>query len=416
MIWWLLSYLFFVFICKDYLFLSCFLVVDSWIFFMSSLSPLVVYLIFHIFFPWFLEEGKLIYKFLFFTVIFLVTLIFFLSSVYLFFLFLEVSSIPMAILVLNFSKSQDKFMALVFMFLINFFGSMPFMFFSIFADKLYFCQTLLSFHLSVTRYFLLVRFFLILVRKVPIFFFHFWLTKAHVRASGSCSMLLASLMLKIGTFGLFKFSRLFIVIHGKIFPFFRSLGLWGGILISLIIIRFFDAKLLVACSSIVHMSFITPFCFHLSPYSVSGSIFIMVGHGLVSYFLFFLVTILYELSSYRSYDSNKSMESFSKSLSIILFLFLFINLGVPPFLNFLREFYFFLRFLKVSISSTYLFFFFMVMGIMFTIFFVTKIRFGKKYLILFNSDSYFFLRASLFYFVYLIFYVVLISCFFSLII
>lgn len=105
-------------------------------------------------------------------------------------------------------------------------------------------------------------------------------------------------------------------------------------------IRFFDLKYLVACSSILHMSLIFPLVLRGSNVGVTGSLIIIVGHGLISLVLFFLVTILYELFDRRSLDFNKSIESLAKPVSLFLFLFVFLNIGVPPFISFFRELFF----------------------------------------------------------------------------
>lgn len=416
MICWLFLGNFFFFTLKDFIFLRNLFSLDEVNFFIFSLLPLVIYIVLNIIFCSSIFYQKFFYRFFFFLVRLIVCMTFFCSSSFMFFLILELRAFPILFLILNFSKGEDKFSSVVFILLINFFGSMPFIFFRIFTDKL----VLFFFNIDSEFYimsFVLLRFFtIILIRKIPIFFFHFWLTKAHVRASGSCSILLARIMLKLGTFGLLKFSPIFSFLHSKISGSFFSLALWGSFLMTLIMRRFFDSKLLIACSSILHISLIGPFCFNLESYSFLGSLFMMVGHGLVSYYLFYLVTLLYETSFSRSYDSNKRMESVSKLVTIVLFVYVFLNLGVPPLINFLREIFFLLTLFKISTLFTLFFFLILLIRILFRIFFLRKSSFGKKANFIYGRvEDMSFLTSSLFYFSFLIFYFILCVCFYSLV-
>lgn len=191
-------------------------------------------------------------------------------------------------------------------------------------------------------------------------------------------MLLASLILKLGSFGLFKYSFLFSFFSLKNLHFLLCYRIIGSFIFSIIIIRFFDIKYLIACSSILHISLLFFLLLYNSRMGVISRIFIMVGHGIVSYFLFMLISLLYEFSFNRSFDFNKSMESSSKYISIFIFFFIFLNLGVPPFLNFLREVYFCLVLFIVSFNSLFIFCIVILISIIFCIFLTTKILFGKK--------------------------------------
>lgn len=340
----------------------------------------------------------LLYNSFFFSRVFCVCVTFLFDSCFFFLLFLEISSIPMFFLILNYSKGRDKISAAIFILFINFLGSMPFFYFRVVKDELFQLRGLDS----VYSFFILFCFFLILGSKVPVFFLHFWLTKAHVRASGSCSMLLARLMLKLGTFGLFKFSctffRLFKSLAG---PLFR-VGVFGSLVVGLVMIRFFDVKLLIACSSIAHMVMITPFCFAPLCYPICGSLIIIVGHGLVSYFLFYVVTLIYEASFNRSYDFIKSLESVRGSLPLLLCVYLFLNLGLPPFLNFLSELNFCVGLYVWSKIRMLLFSLSIVSRIIFLIFFVTKGSFGKNTLLVSKGESAVPIANFFFYFALLI--------------
>lgn len=145
-----------------------------------------------------------------------------------------------------------------------------------------------------------------------------------------------------------------------------------------LICRFFDIKFLVACSSVVHIGLLWPLIRRGRVVGAISRMFIMVGHGLISYILFFLVSTIYELSHSRSIVTNKSMESHSKNFALVFFLYLFLNLGLPPFIRFLAELFFCTQLCLCRSFGLLIFGIFILGCIFFVIFFVTKLLFGKK--------------------------------------
>ena len=411
MIWWISFSLFFFLSSKSSFFLSNLWLLDSSRVFMVSIAPLVFLILMPLIFSSFTTKEVANYKSMFFLRIFFVCLTFLFESSFFFLVSLEVSSIPILLLIFNYSKGHDKISALIFMFFINFVGSTPFFYFRILKDSLahpFFLGPLISF-------FYFYCFILILCSKVPVFLLHFWLTKAHVRASGSCSILLASLILKLGTFGIYKFSTFFSPICKMLVNTLFSISIVGCLMVTLTMVRFFDIKLLVACSSIVHISLITPFCFVPIVYPICGCLLMMVGHGLVSYLLFYMVTLIYEATINRSYDFMKNFESFSKTLSLFLFLYMFFNLGLPPFINFVRELNFCVGFNMWSKISLITFCFCILVRIIFVIFVLTKGSFGKSLFIGSKIESMGLVVNSVFYFFSLALVLFFYLCPFSLI-
>jgi len=99
-------------------------------------------------------------------------------------------------------------------------------------------------------------------------------------------MILARLILKAGSFGLLKFFSLFFYCSGVVAQFF-SFRLLTLLVFSLFILRFFDLKTLVACSSVSQIALVLPSCVIKNPLGLFSSVLMVVFHGLVSYFLFF---------------------------------------------------------------------------------------------------------------------------------
>jgi NADH:ubiquinone oxidoreductase subunit 4 (subunit M) len=171
-------------------------------------------------------------------------------------------------------------------------------------------------------------------------------------------MVLASLLLKIGCVGFYKFS---FRLGGPVFkqltyPSF-SLRILGFFYILGFMLRFCDLKFMVACSSVVNMSPTFPLLLNRDSLSVYSSFLIIIGHGLISYFIFFLVRCLYEISQRKRSSIIKSIESYHTSFSIWIIIFLLANIGFPPLMTFIREVLFSYLFFIFSSFNFFSFYF-----------------------------------------------------------
>lgn len=342
--------------------------------FISSISSLFVLVIRLVIFKDVILKINYIEFLSFLTLILMVTLRYYFRSPILFFIILELTIPLISRLIIWLSKDQDKIVALVFMVLINLAGSVPFIIFFTQFD----IQVLEIFFLKpffiISRLWEL-RFLLVLVSKLPIFILHFWLTKAHVRASGCCSIILAGLILKLASFGLTKIIPCFFI-RLSISLIYSSMS-YGMIFMVIIIRRFFDLKYVVASSSIVHIRPILFIVYSLRLRGVVSSIYLITRHGIVSFVLFILVTFYYESLIRRSSRLGKGIESCCKTLTIFIFTFLFINIGLPPVINFLRELLMFIHVVNISIYISLSIFFVILISIVYVINFCTSIIFGK---------------------------------------
>lgn len=397
----LYSFFFLLLILKNFFFFSFFFSLDLNLIFIVLVFPLVLFLIFNSLFNYIGTKEKFIHFFCFIIVILFLFFCFRSNFSFFFLVFLENCVVFMIFLIFWFSKDQDKISATFFIFFINIMPSIIFIWFC--SD---WSQTVFFFFFTPfqsNRFVCLICFLGLLLRKLPLFFFHFWLTKAHVRASGCGSMILASLLLKIGSIGLFKFYYIFLstfLILGA--ESFSVVSLTMFILL-VVIIRFFDLKYLVACSSIIHIAPLFPLTLIGDSFCIFRCFLISVGHGLVSYFIFYLVSIFYELGYNRSSDFNKSLGSFSGAALFFFICFLIFNLGFPPFARFIRELIFFFTFLNFRVSISSIFFLNLLLrGVVFFIV-ISKTIFGKKNIfniqLFFSSlytNSYIYLRFFLF--------------------
>nr|YP_010508169.1 NADH dehydrogenase subunit 4 [Coccinella transversoguttata]UXG56646.1 NADH dehydrogenase subunit 4 [Coccinella transversoguttata] len=262
---------------------------------------------------------------------------FFSMNMFIFYLFFESSLIPILILIMGWGYQPERIQAGMYMFFYTIMASLPMMLF-IFSYYLKFHCLDMSFMTmdlsNLLMYFMMLMVFLV---KLPMFLFHLWLPKAHVEASVAGSMILAGVMLKLGSYGLVRFLQLFLMLGMKINLFLINLSLIGGILVSLICLRQSDLKSLIAYSSVVHMSLLLSGMLTLNLWGMTGSLMMMLAHGLCSSGLFVLVNINYERFFSRSIFINKGLLNLVPFLSLWWFLLVISNMAAPPSLNLLSE-------------------------------------------------------------------------------
>jgi NADH-quinone oxidoreductase subunit M len=156
--------------------------------------------------------------------------------------------------------------------------------------KLY--QTILPPH---TQYLMFAAFGLAFAIKVPMFPFHTWLPDAHVEAPTAGSVILAGILLKLGTYGFMRFAiPLFPVAAYKAIPLISVLALIGIIYGALVSMMQTDLKKLVAFSSVSHLGFVMLGMFAFTVQGVQGSVYQMINHGVSTGALFWIVGMIYE--------------------------------------------------------------------------------------------------------------------------
>ena len=161
--------------------------------------------------------------------------------------------------------------------------------------------------------------------KTPLFIFHAWLPKAHVEAPVAGSIILAGVLLKLGTYGLFLILPQYAM--RPILSFYLALSLLGGVVCSLLCLRDGDIKTLIAHSSVVHMGVVNLGLLRGSEVGYCGAVMISIGHGLCSPFLFAFSYHLYCSSHSRLLCNNIIAWP---SLIRILGVLVSINMRLPP--------------------------------------------------------------------------------------
>lgn len=184
-----------------------------------------------------------------------------------------------------------------------------------------------------------LAFFISFASKVPMVPFHIWLPEAHVEAPTTGSVVLAGILLKLGTYGFIRFSiPLFPQATLYFTPFLYTLATIGVVYTSLTAIRQTDLKRVIAYASVAHMNMILLGLFSLNIQGVEGSIFQMISHGIVSSALFLCVGVVYDRHHTRLIKYYSGLVHTMPLFISIFLLFMFANAALPGTCNFIGEF------------------------------------------------------------------------------
>jgi NADH-quinone oxidoreductase subunit M len=185
---------------------------------------------------------------------------------------------------------------------------------------------------------LFLAFALAFAIKVPMFPFHTWLPDAHVEAPTAGSVILAAVLLKMGTYGFLRFALpLFPDALEKFLPLLAILSLIGIIYGGLMALIQKDIKSLVAYSSVSHMGLIMLAVFALNVEGIQGAIFQMLNHGLSTGALFLIVGILYERSHTRLIKDYGGVSSRMPVFAAFFLVCLLSSVGLPGLNGFVGE-------------------------------------------------------------------------------
>lgn len=222
-----------------------------------------------------------------------------------------------------------------------------------------------------------LAFFLSFAVKVPMVPVHIWLPEAHVEAPTAGSVLLAGILLKMGTYGLIKFSLPFFQEACAYYqPLVFCISLVGIIYAACTTIRQIDLKKIIAYSSVGHMNYVTIGILSNNIQGLEGSIYMMIGHGLVSSALFLCVGLLYERYHTRSIMYYGSLVVGMPLFTIFFFFFTLANVSLPGTSNFIGEFLILLGAYRVNFFTTFVACIGVILGAVYAIWLFNRVCFG----------------------------------------
>ena len=282
------------------------------------------------------------------------------NSVILFYILFEASLIPTLLLILGWGYQPERLQAGLYLIIYTIIASLPLLISLMWMAKL---NSHISFLLPMKRLlnlncwttsiwlFFTIAAFLV---KIPLFTVHLWLPKAHVEAPVAGSIVLAGVLLKLGSFGLLRIVRFFPMYLSVFTAPLCRIALWGGVVTSLICLRQTDIKSLIAYSSVGHIGLLTAGTLSNRTWGWNGRLGIIVAHGLCSSGLFALANLTYDARNSRRLFLSKGLILSFPSITFWWFLLSSANMAAPPSLNLLSEILLLRRALKVSTVLTVL--------------------------------------------------------------
>nr|YP_009917625.1 NADH dehydrogenase subunit 4 [Palaemon serratus]QLM01498.1 NADH dehydrogenase subunit 4 [Palaemon serratus] len=309
----------------------------------------------------------------------------------LFYICFESSLIPTMILILGWGYQPERLQAGVYMLFYTLFASLPLLisFISLYNMSGTLIMGLssipsLSSTLVLIWYICSVMAFVV---KLPMYLVHLWLPKAHVEAPVAGSMILAGVLLKLGGYGLIRVCPLFCSTGVTYSWVWVSLGLVGGVIVSLICMRQSDMKSLIAYSSVAHMGLVLVGLMLFSWWGLYGAVIVMVGHGLCSSGLFCLANMSYERLGSRSLFISKGLLNFMPTLAMWWFALSAGNMAAPPTLNLLGEISLIVGILSWSGVTIFMVAMLSFFSAAYTLYLFSQSQHGKYFSSLFSCSS-----------------------------
>nr|ANS57848.1 NADH dehydrogenase subunit 4 [Pleurocladia lacustris] len=299
-----------------------------------------------------------------------------------FYIFFEAVLIPMFLVIGIYGSRQRKIRAAYMFFLYTLFGSL-FMLIGVIYIYLFSGSTnyetlaTISFS-SYDQKWLWLAFFASFAAKVPMLPVHIWLPEAHVEAPTAGSVILAGILLKLGSYGFLRFSLgLFPEASVYFTPFVFSLSLLGIVYTSLTAIRQTDLKRLIAYTSVAHMNLVIIGLFTGTVIGIEAAILQSLSHGFVSSALFLIIGVLYDRFHSRVIKYYGGLTHTMPIFIIIFLFFTMANLGLPGTSSFVGEFLLLVSAFEANTTSCFFAATSMILGGGYSLWLFNRIAYGN---------------------------------------
>lgn len=263
------------------------------------------------------------------------------SNILTFYIIFEIRLIPLFIIIFWWGKTKERTSARIYILMYTIMGSLPLLITLFILIKYNFTlewDLLINNKININSFIIYWNLIIAFLVKIPVYGFHSWLPKAHVEAPVFGSIILARVILKLGSIGLI---RTLLLIMNSITNKFNSwiiiISIIGIIFIRIICITQLDLKIIVAYSSVVHIGVAVLSIITLFKWGISGAILLIIAHGLCSSLIFYIVNTIYERSHSRIILFNKGVINTEAKLTFLWFFACIGNIGAPISINFISE-------------------------------------------------------------------------------
>lgn len=308
------------------------------------------------------------------NILVLVCVIFFISSNFLIiYIFFELSLLPILIIILGFGSQIEKINSSYYLLFYAALCSFPFLFIY-FSNFIFLVPGYFDFFISWEFVFILSLTF---IMKFPIYFLHLWLPKAHVEAPTSASIILAGLLLKLGTAGFLRILGSLNFTFNNIWVIISFLGIIIG---SFACVFQRDSKSLAAYSSITHIGFLLLALVFFTISGKSRGLLLILAHGYTSTLIFYLIGEFYHSTNTRMiYFFNRFFGS-NIFFSVIFAVVFISNIGVPPSASFISEFIVVSNGILIGNVLFFIIFIYFVVAFYYSLYFIACSFVGKYFI------------------------------------
>jgi proton-translocating NADH-quinone oxidoreductase chain M len=299
-----------------------------------------------------------------------------------FYIFFESTLIPMFLIIGIWGSRERKILASYYFFLYTIFGSILML-----LSILYILIDVGSTHYEILvyhtftgyeQYILWFTFFLAFSSKVPMIPVHLWLPEAHVEAPTAGSVILAGVLLKLGTYGFIRFTLpIFPQSCFYFTPFVYTIALVGIVYTSFTAIRQTDFKRIIAYTSIAHMNLVVLGIFSYNTIGLEGAILQSLSHGFVASGLFLVIGVVYDRYKTRIIQYYGGLVTTMPIYIIIFLFFTLANISFPGTSSFVGELLILIGSFKVNTFITFLGLSSVIIGGVYSFWLFNKIAYGN---------------------------------------